>query len=188
MRGTTQVGGTHYTKDGKGTYDLCDLAADTLLPSHNRDMMKYYWRHRSKGGMEDLKKALGYIDSIVYNHDNVGVDVPMQPNPIDAVRVLYAEAIPHVESCLHRFFDENGIVGKDADVLTAMFMLAYVWNRHKAMDVRASIVSAMVPYEFKCSDPWKEWRDKCMSSLPKSASLADKIEIENLLDGVCSKK
>lgn len=61
MRGTNQVGGTHYGIDGKVTYDTCDLCQDLHLGFHTGNIIKYMVRHKKKNGLQDLEKAKTYI-------------------------------------------------------------------------------------------------------------------------------
>lgn len=128
MRGTIQSGATHYLKDGnEGTYDLCDLAADTLLPSHHRDLMKYYWRHDRKDGLKDIKKAITYLDSIVYNMTHSGKgDVPVQPSPMPALEKIHGDNTDmFVLDRLSMFLRSNGISGKKAGIMTIMYQSAF---------------------------------------------------------------
>lgn len=54
-----QVGGDHY----KGSdYQHWDWVAEMQMPYHAAVATKYIYRWRSKGGREDLEKAIHYID------------------------------------------------------------------------------------------------------------------------------
>lgn len=124
MRGTRQVGGTHYGN----SYDLCDLAADTLLPSHQRDLMKYYWRHSRKNGLKDVEKAVSYLDSIVYNRAHSGrFEVPVQPCPWASLEAIHGSKVEeYLDERLHHFLDCNDIRGKEAGIMTIMFRSGFV--------------------------------------------------------------
>jgi hypothetical protein len=53
---------SHYTQ-----HDIeCIEVLEALnLPFHLSNVIKYIWRHREKGGMEDLMKAKWYLDRYI---------------------------------------------------------------------------------------------------------------------------
>jgi len=56
-----QVGGQHY----KGSYQHWDFVADSRMGYFEGNATKYVCRYRSKGGKEDLEKAIHYIDKLI---------------------------------------------------------------------------------------------------------------------------
>jgi Protein of unknwon function (DUF3310) len=58
----TQVGGTHYKDKGLQPWDAI-AAWDCGFLDGN--VIKYVVRYRSKGGVEDLKKARHYLDKLI---------------------------------------------------------------------------------------------------------------------------
>ena len=58
-----QVGGTHYgTTNQRQHWDIVD---DHMIPYLEGCATKYLCRWRKKGGLEDVKKSLSYIDKII---------------------------------------------------------------------------------------------------------------------------
>lgn len=55
-----QVGGTHY----QTAYEHWNLVITCNLPYLEGNATKYIFRWRKKGGVEDLRKALSYVDKI----------------------------------------------------------------------------------------------------------------------------
>jgi len=53
-----QVGGTHYGD----TLELLDLLKD--VPFAEGNVIKYVFRHKSKNGLEDINKAIDYLNII----------------------------------------------------------------------------------------------------------------------------
>lgn len=54
----------HYTQfeiDGKPV-ECIDVIEGLNLPMHVGNALKYIWRYREKGGMEDLRKAAWYLN------------------------------------------------------------------------------------------------------------------------------
>ena len=56
-----QVGGDHY-KDMQ--YQPMDFAYDNNLGAHQYDVIKYICRYKTKGGKEDLDKAIHVIEML----------------------------------------------------------------------------------------------------------------------------
>jgi len=56
------VGGSHYKKH---TYETWDVILDWQLGYLDGNAVKYLSRWRSKGGVQDLKKARHYIDKLI---------------------------------------------------------------------------------------------------------------------------
>lgn len=58
-----QVGGEHYNKK----HDIFQLAVENEVGAGEYTAMNYVYRHRAKGGIEDLKKAKHCIDMLAYS-------------------------------------------------------------------------------------------------------------------------
>jgi hypothetical protein len=58
----TQVGGAHYKQH---TYETWDVILDWQLGYLDGNAVKYLSRWRSKGGVQDLKKAAHYIQKLI---------------------------------------------------------------------------------------------------------------------------
>lgn len=137
MRGTNQVGGTHYLgKDGKPVYDLCDLAQDTGLPFHHTSCMKYIARHDKKNRLEDVRKAKSYAQSIKFFNDaNYALD--MKPRPIkmieDMCRFQQLGTRKFLAVHLERYFMENTFDPFREELLSKIFWEAFE-EKFEAMD------------------------------------------------------
>lgn len=84
-----QVGGTHYGNK-YGHWDYCKDAQTPYLEGH---ATKYIYRWRKKGGIEDLEKALSFIDKIMAGNEDTSCD-----------RDTY-----QYNELLERFFFENDV-------------------------------------------------------------------------------
>lgn len=64
----TQVGGSHY----QGAIQPIDFIVKNDIPYREGNAIKYIYRHRNKNGVEDLKKAIHYLQMIIddYEADN----------------------------------------------------------------------------------------------------------------------
>ena len=60
-----QVGGTHYAAHGTATLQHWDVVDLFGLDYFQGNITKYLFRWRSKGGVEDLKKARHYLDKYI---------------------------------------------------------------------------------------------------------------------------
>ena len=58
----TQVGGSHYKSKG---IQPCDYIAANNLGYFEGNAVKYVSRWREKGGVEDLRKAIHYIEKLI---------------------------------------------------------------------------------------------------------------------------
>ena len=60
----------HYTQFAVGGKPIeCIEVLEALdLPFHLANAMKYIWRHREKGGVQDLQKARWYLDRYIGQH------------------------------------------------------------------------------------------------------------------------
>ena len=98
-----QVGGSHYQCD----YQTWDFLADAHgIPYHIGNAIKYIQRYRSKSGLQDLEKAIHYIDKII----------ELAPNH------RYPQAMVR-RGDLQRYLDTNGI--EDAVARQAIGLLLY---------------------------------------------------------------
>lgn len=62
----TQIGGTHY----KIAIEPIDYIMKNKLGFCEGNVIKYVTRHKSKNGVEDLKKAKHYIDFLISEYEN----------------------------------------------------------------------------------------------------------------------
>ena len=72
----TQVGGNHY-KD-MAIQPLEYIMANNLSYCE-ANVVKYISRWKSKGGVEDLRKVKHYIDLLIDNAQEMGLDTLLQP-------------------------------------------------------------------------------------------------------------
>lgn len=61
-----QHGGNHYKKQ---TIQVWDYITQNDIPYLEGNAIKYLSRWRDKGGLEDLKKALHYVQKIIENEE-----------------------------------------------------------------------------------------------------------------------
>ena len=64
----------HYTQGG---IECIDAIRASMSPSGFADyckgnIMKYVWRYRDKGGLEDLKKAAWYLNALIKHAEEYG--------------------------------------------------------------------------------------------------------------------
>ena len=62
----TQVGGTHYIKEG-GIQPI-EFITSNEIPFREANVIKYVFRHTNKNGVEDLLKARDYIDMLINDY------------------------------------------------------------------------------------------------------------------------
>ena len=101
-----QVGGSHYKAD----YQHWDLALDIEMGPLEYAATKYVTRWRKKDGPQGLKKAISYIDKLMYSYAD------------DTLLVRTQAARSHlsdnsVEEHLKRFFTNNDITSIEARVI-----------------------------------------------------------------------
>lgn len=100
-----QIGGTHYGT-GYGHWDYCkDLNVPYLLGCAT----KYLVRWRDKNGIEDLRKALSYLDKQMIDHENF-----RWVNPANA---------PEGSQKLSRMLNENYV--PDTEAMLIISILTY---------------------------------------------------------------
>lgn len=61
---STQVGGDHYKSKAD---DIRDFCYKNEVPFCESNIMKYTYRHKKKGGKQDLLKAIEYIEYLIKN-------------------------------------------------------------------------------------------------------------------------
>lgn len=113
-----QVGGDHYGTS-YGHWDYCKDANTRYLPGA---ATKYVYRWRKKAGVQDLEKALSFLDKMI-----VGTS-PLHPFENDAWRY-------HNE--LERFFHEND-VGRHERLV--MFQILMASNLQELENARHSLL------------------------------------------------
>lgn len=58
-----QVGGDHYRRK----HDLAQFCIENDVTAGEFSVMKYAYRHRNKGGIEDLRKAQHWLEFLAYS-------------------------------------------------------------------------------------------------------------------------
>lgn len=109
--GVEQVGGDHYGK-AYGHWDYCK---DTHASYLEGNATKYLMRWRDKAGIQDLKKALSYVDKIMVGSE----DAIMPPQ------------IAHDNALLHRMLTENHVGDTEALLIFAIFN----WQTYQDLQV-----------------------------------------------------
>jgi len=56
-----QVGGNHYSKHTIQPFDIID---EYKLGYYEGNVLKYLLRHKDKGGVEDIDKAIHYLNKV----------------------------------------------------------------------------------------------------------------------------
>ena len=74
-----QIGGNHYAKHNIQPWDVVD---EYSLNYYEGNIIKYILRHRDKNGVEDLKKAMHYLEKLISDEScNDGVcAMPERPS------------------------------------------------------------------------------------------------------------
>ncbi len=70
---------SHYTQGGVECIDALEAATDGLTGLDavcTANAIKYLWRWKRKGGVEDLKKARWYINKLLGRYDGQGSPHP----------------------------------------------------------------------------------------------------------------
>ena len=75
---TEQIGGTHYSKYEYQTWDFIhQIGLDYFLGN----ALKYITRYPDKNGIEDIKKAVSYIDKYL----DLNKDITLKPIPTNLI-------------------------------------------------------------------------------------------------------
>jgi len=91
-----QVGGEHYLKQ---TYQHWDFVLKTNLPYMEAQIVKYLSRWRAKNGVQDLHKALHFIDKLIeWYAGNTGQFMAECVDRYEVLSYLGINQIPTVES------------------------------------------------------------------------------------------
>lgn len=96
---TRQVGGTHYA----ASTQHWDMAIACKLGYMEGQITKYISRWRKKHGVQDLQKALHFLDKLIENWES------LRP-PLNLNR-------EYLEGVLSRFVEENGIKGIEREIV-----------------------------------------------------------------------
>jgi hypothetical protein len=105
-----QVSGTHYA----GEYQHWDLVIDTRLPYMHAQVIRYVYRWRKKGGVQDLRKAKHFIQKMKERLD----DLPeIAVSDMVPKQVLY--------DSLYRFLNTNDVPSVEREIITYMVSDAY---------------------------------------------------------------
>jgi Protein of unknwon function (DUF3310) len=117
-----QVGGRHY----KTEYEHWDLACDVGMGYLEGCATKYVARNRKKGGEEDLKKALHYVNKLIERQGMVARrDVPH---------------LDYVKGACRRFSEKNGLTFLEDLIVT---QLALWQQRVDLINARDLIVTLL---------------------------------------------
>lgn len=73
-----QVGGTHYREHAIQPWDIIDSYG---LNFYEGNALKYLLRWRSKNGVEDLRKAIHYLEKIIENENDKARAEDRVPTP-----------------------------------------------------------------------------------------------------------
>lgn len=115
----TQVGGDHY----KGEYQHWDFVCDTGMHYLLGCATKYISRWRKKNGVEDLKKALHYVEKACERH--------LPPFPYGGISLSlfqrYTKEMPLMESNIIYLLGE----GKYIQAKTLINELLLIANEHR---------------------------------------------------------
>jgi len=65
IAGCAQVGGNHYA----AAIQPVDFIVANNIPFREGNIIKYVFRHASKGGLEDLLKARHYLDMLIAGYE-----------------------------------------------------------------------------------------------------------------------
>ena len=94
-----QIGGEHY----KSSYQPIEFIVKHKLPKIEGDVVKYVTRHRKKNGVEDLKKALHYIE--------LGEQLGHVWQSSEEESIVYEDA--------HRYAKENNLNNSELAIILA---------------------------------------------------------------------
>ena len=120
---TLEVGGSHYDMP----YPPIRLIEELDLPFAEGCILKYLVRYKQKNGLEDLKKALSYIDLILKYREN------------------YIIRQYDIRDYLIDFFTANNIT--DSNIRTAISNICEMNNRDNLIFTKNCINELMKEYE-----------------------------------------
>lgn len=123
-----QVGGRHY----KTAYEHWDLVTDVGMGYLAGCATKYVARHRKKGGIEDLRKALHYVDKLI--------EVASEPSPFPGLS-------PRVNrvTALERFAQINGLTAQEKIVMETIVLWETVGDLVNIRRLIATMIERSVP-------------------------------------------
>jgi archaellum component FlaC len=92
-----QVGGDHYRKED-ATYQHWDFAIDNRLGYMEGQITRYITRWKNKNGIEDLEKALHYVDKLYESLTNGSYTVPVRQKLLEFTRFATSNRLGSVEA------------------------------------------------------------------------------------------
>lgn len=126
-----QVGGSHYQKGKVQHWDLVALTRTSYLEGN---ATKYLSRWREKNGLQDLQKALHYVDKILELAVNVGYHNRSAFRSVDLPARVAADDI------YRAFITDHNFSYEERSALSAIF----TWMNPKDLEVaRAAILGLM---------------------------------------------
>lgn len=105
-----QIAGSHYA----GEYQHWDLVIDLKIPYMPAQVIRYVYRWRKKGGVQDLRKAKHFIQKMNERLD----DLP----EISAPDMVPTEKL---EGALARFLDSNEVPAIEREIITVLVKDAF---------------------------------------------------------------
>lgn len=127
--GVAQVGGSHYGT-AYGHWDYCKDAQTPYLEGH---ATKYLVRWRKKGGIQDLEKALSFVEKIMVGNENTNCD----------------RCTGEHDRLLYRMLDDNNVPDAEGTMIVAIIG----WQRYEDLRIVHRTLSEFIRYE-------REYRDQ----------------------------
>src|ERR1044072_1149770 len=122
-----QVGGTHY----KTSYEHWDWIIDNseVGPTYLiATATKYVARWRKKNGLQDLQKALHYVNKLIENRHRV------------RYRTLYGEQLKLISAETERFIEANNLTDQEADFCEKLMLLRSEDDLYSARDIIVALM------------------------------------------------
>lgn len=136
---TRQVGGAHY----KTSYEHWDLCVMVPLGYLEGQVTKYVTRWRKKNGVQDLEKAMHYLDKLMEVNKNT-----FQPNPFNR-KVIIDE--------VGRFAQANQLTVLEEQFVLAICIYERIENLEAARLILEEIIedASLIAGELDASEPMR---------------------------------
>lgn len=102
MPNTKQIGGDHYTTMAMQPFELISKIRPNFFVGN---VIKYISRWRRKNGLEDLQKALHYVEYIIENN-------------------IYQGEVPGAMIRLNKFYSLNKMAPEEASIINSLYFNA----------------------------------------------------------------
>lgn len=133
----TQVAGQHY----QSTYQHWDLCLEALQNRYlEGQVTKYVYRWRKKNGLQDLEKALHFLEKL-----KEAAQLKMVL-PITTSRLRPAQV--YVDVCVDNFVKVNGLTPYEAQVIELMAN----WRTRSGLDLARTAIEVLME-EAKIAEP-----------------------------------